>query len=324
MPGALLALLSAAIFGLTSAALRRGVLKGSVLQGLVVTVPLGVPMFAVALGALGAVGALTGLSLSAWMWMCLAGVIHFVLGRYGNFRATRALGSAQSAPMQQITALVSLALALIFLDEQLTPLSALGVVLVIAGPAIVLWQRFARGAVKTGSGIQLDYLEGYVWGAVCAVSWGVSPLLIRYGLEGGGVIESIAAGFVSYLAATVVILAMLVLPGKLAHVRGLDARSAGWFATSGALTVFSQMFRYMALAVAPVSIVAPILQTTVIFRLVFGWLINRSHEVFGASVVLGVVLSTLGVLALTVSVDVVIENVPLPEWLAEFARMRWP
>jgi hypothetical protein len=93
---------------------------------------------------------------------------------------------------------------------------------------------------------------------------------------------------------------------------------------SGALTVFSQMFRYMALAVAPVSIVAPILQTTVIFRLVFGWLINRNHEVFGASVVLGVVLSTLGVLALTVSVDVVVEHVPLPGWLAEAARLRWP
>lgn len=324
MLGALLALSSAGIFGLTSAALRRGVLTGSVLQGLVVTVPLGVPLFAIACAAIGAGGALADMSLTGWLWMSVAGVIHFVLGRYGNYRATRALGAAQSAPMQQITAIVSLALALTFLGESLTPLNALGVVLVIAGPGMILWRRMITGVVSTHSGITLNYLEGYLWGAVCAVCWGVSPLLIRYGLEGGGIADSIAGGFVSFLAASLVIGLMLLVPGNYAHVRKLDLRAAGWFAASGSLTLISQVFRYMALAVAPVSIVAPILQTAIIFRLICGWLINREHEVFGTSVLLGVALSTLGVLALTVSTDVVTDIVPLPDWLVELAQREWP
>jgi drug/metabolite transporter (DMT)-like permease len=324
MLGALLALASAGIFGMTSAALRRGVLRGSVLQGLAVTVPLGVPLFALALAAVGGLDPLLRLSLESWLWMTVAGVLHFALGRYGNYRATRAIGAAQSAPMQQLAAIVSLVLALAFLGEHLTPLSAIGVVLVIAGPAVILWQRIRAGAVSTHSGITFNYAEGYFWGMVCALSWGTSPLLIRYGLAGGGIPESVAGGLISYAAASLVIGAILLLPGNIAHMREFDRPSAGWFAASGALTFVSQMFRYMALAVAPVSIVAPILQTTIIFRLICNWLVNRQHEVFGASVLLGVALSLAGVLALTVSIDVVADLVPLPDWLAEAARMRWP
>ena len=46
MLGATLALLSAIAFGMNNAAARRGVITGSVLQGLAVTVPIGVPLFA--------------------------------------------------------------------------------------------------------------------------------------------------------------------------------------------------------------------------------------------------------------------------------------
>ena len=47
MFGALLSLASAAFFGLNNATIRRGVIKGSVLQAMVITVPFGVPVFAV-------------------------------------------------------------------------------------------------------------------------------------------------------------------------------------------------------------------------------------------------------------------------------------
>ncbi len=45
MLGALLAFASAAFFGLNNAMVRRGVMNATVLQGLVITVPLGVPLF---------------------------------------------------------------------------------------------------------------------------------------------------------------------------------------------------------------------------------------------------------------------------------------
>ena len=324
MLGALLALTSAATFGMTSAALRRGVLAGSILQGLAVTIPMGVPLFALACAAAGALGALGDMTAEKWAWLSAAGAFHFVCGRYANFRATRALGATQAGPIQHLSGLIALVLALIFLGETLTPLSALGALFVLSGPMIILIPRMRRGEVTTRSGRPLDYVEGYVWGAISAVVWGVSPLLVRSVIADGGVREGLAAGFISYLAATVVIVAIVVIAGKVGHVRAMHRETGRWFLATGTFVFTSQMLRYMALAVAPVSVVAPIQQTEAVFRLLFGWLINRDEEVFGLAAIIGIVISTLGVIALTLSVDILADLLPLPQSIVDFAGQEWP
>ena len=94
--GSILALASAALFGLNSASIRRGVLTGSILHALAITVPLGVPLFALAYVAFGGLQSPSSLSYSGWVWFALAGVVHFAFGRYGNYRAMRAVGAAQA------------------------------------------------------------------------------------------------------------------------------------------------------------------------------------------------------------------------------------
>lgn len=324
MLGALLALSSAATFGATSAALRRGVLGGTILQGLAITIPLGVPLFAGACLVAGAFGTLFGFSAEDWAWLSATGAFHFVCGRYANFRATRALGATQVGPIQYTSGLIALVLALVFLDEKLTPLSATGAALVLTGPLIIILARMRQGEAKTRSGLTLNYVEGYFWGAVSAVVWGVSPLFVRSVIGGGIVRDGLAAGFVSYLAAAVAIGLIIVLAGKVDHVRSVDRNASRWFVATGTFVFCSQMLRYMALAVAPVSVVAPIQQMEVVFRLLFSWLINRDHEVFGASALIGITISGLGVLALTVSADLLVELVPLPPALVDFIRLEWP
>ena len=60
------------------------------------------------------------------------------------------------------------------------------------------------------------------------------------------------------------------------------------------------------------------------FRVVFSWLINRDHEVFGISILIAIGLSMLGVLAVTISGETLLNLVPLPQWIADFARIKWP
>ena len=48
MLGGVLALLAAATFGFNAVAIRRGVLTGSVAQGLAITVPIAIPIFLIA------------------------------------------------------------------------------------------------------------------------------------------------------------------------------------------------------------------------------------------------------------------------------------
>ena len=120
MLGGLLALLASATFALSNVTARRGVLSGSVLQALVVTIWLGVPVFLITALATGQLGAIARFPLPSIVFLAFAGMVHFVLGRYCNFRAISAIGVNLAGPIQEISLLVSLALAVWLLGEVLT------------------------------------------------------------------------------------------------------------------------------------------------------------------------------------------------------------
>ncbi len=324
MLGAILALLSAATFGLNNAGVRRGVLSGSVLQALAITVPMGVPLFLVVALAAGAEGRLWSLDGTSWAWLSVAGIVHFVFGRYGNYKATQKLGAALSGPIQQLSIPVTLVLAIMFLHESLTPLRLIGIALVMFAPMVILRRRDKREGKRGPSLFKPDYVGGTLWGTVGAIGYGTSPLLIRFGLEGGSVPDSIAGGLISYLAATVVIMLVLLIPANTREIARLERKTAGWFAFSGAAVFLSQLFRYMSLVLAPVSVVAAIQRTSVAFRTVFGWALNREYEIIDGRTLIGIGLSMLGALALTMSTDVVVAYVPLPAWMAAMAQWTWP
>ncbi len=66
---------------------------------------------------MGGFQAMAGGAVDSWIWMALAGIVHFVIGRYGNYRATQTLGATLSTPIQQVSILISLGLAFVFLGE---------------------------------------------------------------------------------------------------------------------------------------------------------------------------------------------------------------
>lgn len=320
MFGALLAFASAAFFGLNNATVRRGVLKTTVLQGMAITVPLGVPIFAVFALFMGGYAAMANWPLSSWLWMMLAGVVHFVVGRYGNYRATQALGATLSTPIQQFSILIALVLAFVFLDETVNAVNLFGILLIVVGPMVVLKRRKASRKTAQVKGFEPEYLPGFSWGLVCAFGYGTSPLLISFGLcDGCGVADSVAGVLVSHIAATVVVFAMVAAMGGRRYMDGLGASSGKWFVISAVFVALSQLFRYMALAVAPVSVVVPIQRLSVVFRLIFNGMINRDHEVMDLWVVFSILLAVIGVIALSLDTEILLDMVDLPpvwkDWL---------
>jgi len=85
MLGGFLALLSAASFALNVTALRRGVLTASVFQAIAITVPMGVPLFLVILLLFDCWTVLLNLSTNSIIYFSIAGILHFVFGRYLNY-----------------------------------------------------------------------------------------------------------------------------------------------------------------------------------------------------------------------------------------------
>jgi uncharacterized membrane protein len=330
--------LSAATFALNNASLRRGVLTGSVAQAMAITVPIGIPVFLLAAAVSGSLGAMTEFSAQAVAALISAGIIHFVWGRYCNYRATRAIGANLTGPVQQSNLIISLVLAIWILGETLTPLRVLGIGLVLLGPYYALQRKTKKekdaSALEAATNdikieakpakFQPRYAEGIIFSLLSATGYGVSPILVRIGLEGKGLGAAIAGGLIAYIAATLVMGLMLLLPGQLRHALAVKRESAKWFTFSGILVSFSQVFLYMAMSVAPVTVVSPISRVSLIFRLYFSRLLNPEHEVFGGRVILGTIVSLAGAIILSLSVETLAAMFALPPPLLSLLNWRWP
>jgi len=319
--GGILAFCSAITFAISNAAVRRGVLSGSALQAMAMSIPIGVPVFLVALLAGGAPGAIAGLPQRAVIAFAVTGTTHFVIGRYANYRAIGAVGTNLAGPVLQFNLVVSLALAIAFLGETMTPLRIAGIVLIFGGPVVVSRET----ARRSHSAHQLDFTplhaEGYLCAALAALCYGLTPVLVRYAAQGRGLEATLAGGLISATSATVVVtLLLLAAPGQWRAIRNVNLGAAKWFLFSAVTVYISQLFYYMGLAFAPVTIIAPIAALNNILRIYASRWLNPRHEVFGPEVTIATILSFLGVVLLSLSADIL----PLPPAWARVLAWHWP
>jgi uncharacterized membrane protein len=143
-------------------------------------------------------------------------------------------------------------------------------------------------------------VEGYTFALLSSLGYGVSPVLIRAGIEESGL--GLLGGFISYGAATVVFLLVLLASSSLRNsIMQMERSNGRWFAISGVAVFLAQMFRYMGLAIADVSVVASIMRLGLVFRVMFGYFINREYESFSPRVLVGIMVSVMGGVTLTIS-----------------------
>jgi drug/metabolite transporter (DMT)-like permease len=325
--GTILSLSSAATFGMNAAVIRRGVLSGSVIQGMAISLGIGFPFFIL-------IAILTESSQHIWEFSPLsycmlvtAGIIHFAFGRYCNYRAVKAMGGILVRPLQNLSVILSITLAILFLDETLTPMRIFGIALILLGPIIMLrdhknfknkMQKKNKHEIKSRIKFIPNYTEGIIFGIGSALAFGSSPVLVSAAIVKLDYTAGIAGGVISYGAAALIVLIISSKPANIHQIIAISMTSIRWFSVGALLIGVSQMLRYMALAVAPVSIVAPIQQTTVIFQVIFSWLINRDHEAFGVWVILGIFCSLLGAIILSVSTEIILTHIDFPKNLGIF------
>jgi drug/metabolite transporter (DMT)-like permease len=335
MLGIFFGVLAAASFGFNNASARRGVLSGSAIQGLVISMPIGTVMFALLAWVFGQWGDIGKISPIEIGFLAAAGFMHFVWGRYCNIRSLAAVGSNLAGPVQQFQLLLSLTLAITLLGETLSPFKILGIILVVSAPAYILRARArAKAREKAGTAPAAPapdpakpvfvprMAEGYIFALLSAVGFGTSPILVKAGLGTHGL--SLVGGFMSCVAATIVVALVLLVPSQWAETRAINRESAKWFGFSGIGVSLSHLFRYLALGLAPVTIVQPLQSMSLLFRMIFGFFINRDHEAFDRYVITGILLSFGGALALSLSDDAVLRYLTLPDWLAAITAWRWP
>jgi drug/metabolite transporter (DMT)-like permease len=334
--GAILSLLSAMAFALNNASVRRGVISGTPIQAMAVSVPLGVVCFLPIAWLAGELDRFSQFPAKATAWMAGLGVLHFVIGRYFNFKANQVAGTNLTAPVVQLQVVVTMVLAVLVLHEPCTLLQMIGGVVMLGGSLVTQSQPPKTVTARPATESKPDskdkpalpafiplYLAGYIFALLAAVAYGTTPIMARFALEHTGPTTGILGGLIAYIAATSVVgLVFLVSAPLRRNARGMRRDNVRWFALSGVMVAAAQGFFFCAVAVAPVLFVMPLLQTSLAFRLLFSTWLSPHHEVFGPLVMSGVVISIAGALVVSIDSGLIVNFLAIPEPLAGFLLWR--
>lgn len=330
MLGAIYATLAALTFAMNNAAMRRGVLTGTAGQAIALTVPLGGLCFLAMAIVTGQIWSVQSFPLAAACWLSVQGVLQFLIGRYFNYEANRLVGVNISAPIIQLQVVVTMLLAVVLLKEEFTVLQAVGTVLMLGGSFGTQLHKVPKPGTSSlkdaPSGkpaFRPRYLPGIMCGLAAAVAYGVAPLLVRAAFESTPVKHVIAGGVIAYTAATVVLLVLVILIAPFRQsIRAVNRNSATWYAAAAALVAASHGFVYAALAVAPLMVVVPILQLSLIFRIFLSQLLNRDHEVMNAAVIIGSIVAVIGSIGVSMNTDYLLDALKISPLVADILRIR--
>jgi drug/metabolite transporter (DMT)-like permease len=337
--GVLYAIIGAFTFALNNVTMRRGVVTGSVLQGMALTVPIGGLAFLVMTIAFGELHQLAMFPMAALSWLACQGVVHFVFGRYCNYKSNQLMGVNLTAPVVQLQVPFAMILAVVVLHEKFTVLQAIGSTLMLGGSFIAQGdagkrKRKASAPLTAATPIltvpsqeapaapkpifQPRVFSGYIFGLGAAMCYGGSPLMARQAFLHAPDISTAVGGCLAYTAATLFFLLILLKPGSWADIKAMKRGNLPWFLSSAVLVAISQAFVYASLAVAPLMVVTPILQLSLVFRLFLSHLINRDHEVMNIAVLIGAFTAVLGSILVslnTAALTTFLDLLPLADFL---------
>jgi drug/metabolite transporter (DMT)-like permease len=224
----------------------------------------------------------------------------------------------------QLNAVVTLVLAVVVLREPCTLLQIGGGMLMVAGSLVTQRASQPNGENKHHNEpvFAPRIAAGFLFASIAALMYGTSPIIVRQALYDVGPLSGLVGGSIAYAAATIAVALGLLIPSMRHNVMQVSAENARWFVYSGIFVAAAQGFLYSALAVAPIMLVAPLLQLSLVFRFLFAVLLNPHHELFGVTVVVGSIVSIAGACAVSINTDLILETLAVPPELATLLRTR--
>ncbi|MCI0850195.1 MAG: DMT family transporter, partial [Chloroflexi bacterium] len=174
---------------------------------------------------------------------------------------------------------------------------------VLVGPVMMVERpsvRAAHAASDTSPAFELRQAEGYLFAGLSVGFYGTSPILIRAALAGNTDL-AVFGGLVAYTAAAGALIATLVVPARRELIGAMRFGTVRLFLGAGFFVFAAQMFRFIALSLAPVALITPLMRTGAVFTLGLSWAINRHLEKITWRVVAGILVSVAGAVVLVIA-----------------------
>lgn len=237
-------------------------------------------------------GLFPGLTPSTLALFLVAGLVGTALGRIAVFAGIERVGASVNSAAISTRPLFATALAVLFLGEALSPLTAGGVVVLVGGLVVL--------ALAEGGDVEGWAPRDLLFPLAAAAAFAVGNVLRRYGFETTATtpLEAVALNE----TAALVLLGGYALARNRGDVFRMPRRTYAYFAGSGTLTAVALLSLFAAFRhpAGRVVIVDPLAATAPLFTAVFAYVLLDDLERVTRGVVAGAVLVVVGAALVTV------------------------
>ncbi|MFB6111267.1 MAG: EamA family transporter [Halobacteriaceae archaeon] len=286
-----LALLPAILWGFSPILSKRGMAAGgSSLQASLTVVVVDSLLYWVAMLVRQGPALFTSLSMRSVLVFGGAGVLGTALGRLATFAGVDRVGASINSAGVSSRPLFATALAAAVLGENVTLVTLLGIIVLVAG--LVLLATSRGGDLSGWRPIHILYP------IAAAAAFGLGNVLRRYGLETfprTTLLEAVALNE----TAALIVLSAYALTASRGDILSAPRRTYGFFAASGTLTAVALLSLYAALDRGTVVIVDPIAATAPLFTTVFSAVLLSDIERVTRGIVVGAGLVVVGAAIIT-------------------------
>ena len=288
-----LAVLPAVLWGLAPIFDKRGMAAGGdPVQASLVVVLVELVIYWTVVSLLYGRAVFSGISLEILAVFVFAGVVGTAVGRITIFVGVDKVGASLNSAILSTRPLFATMIALAFLGEPLGPLTAIGIVVLVAGLSLL--------AVSKGGDLEGWSAVDLLWPIAAAITFAIANVARRYGMVESP-ITALEAVTINETAGLVALLAYALATGR-RDVLSMPRETYGYFAVGGLLTTVAMLSLMAALGLEEgrIAIVDPLVATAPFFTLVFAAVFLRDLERVTKGVIAGAALIVVGAVLITI------------------------
>ena len=288
--GILFAVLSTMALGSNKLAVRKTLFhldeSFATFVSILLTIPVfGIPLLIFGLGT-------EPLTVQVLLIFALTGITNYTIGRYFIWKSIANIGANRGNILAASQVVYAVVIAIVVLRQSIDVISGLGVLLVLLGIVIISYggnseRNFTPKQVRTG----------LIYGLIGGLAWGISQDLMQIGIR--AYTNAIAASFFTYFFSLIGVVPALVIARNQSEKKDIFRMNTNGLILviiAGLLGSAGQYFRYLALKIIPVTIVATINGTNPAVTLILSFLLIKDVEYIDSKTILGIVVSILGVI----------------------------
>ncbi|MGM0590622.1 MAG: EamA family transporter [Halobacteriota archaeon] len=235
-----------------------------------------------------------GVTTTSLVAFAVAGILAMMLGRAFLYAGIERIGASRAEPLKATQAVPAAILGILLLEEVATVGHLVGIALIVGGVGIISSESRESSVTDTRGDARL----GILFVLASALCFGLDGVIAKIGFaEGTPVFVAVA---LKLLAGATGFFAYLGWRDDFPAVADLATTEAAWFAAAGVSSAVFLFSFYAGLAVAPVVVVVPVMQTSPLLVAAISLLFLQRLEQVTRRLVVGAATVVTGTVAVTI------------------------